>query len=177
MGIMKDVKVLYSIGDDIVHVHYGIGEIVDIEEKILNGKTTTYYVVKTKDSTFWIPVEEADNERTRPIVPPETIEDNVIEALEADPQVMASHYKKRQKRIKEVNTSGEIVATAKLVRDLAYRQVTDRLTVTESRSFDRLKDRLITEWTRSVGITRRKVSCRIQKILQRQREENIGYPG
>ena len=118
----KGTDMLYSIGDNIVHSRYGVGEIVDIEDKELFGKTATYYVAKTKDSTFWIPVENANNERTRPVVPSQTIQNEVIEALEDDPHEMASNFKTRRKRIKDVNASGKIVHVAQLVRDLTYRK-------------------------------------------------------
>ncbi|MCJ7701042.1 MAG: hypothetical protein MUO62_05625 [Anaerolineales bacterium] len=166
-------NLMYSIGENIVHAHYGVGEIIRIEDKELFGKTTTYYVVKTNDSTFWLPIEKADNERTRPIVSAETIQDQVIEVLEAGPQEMASHYKTRRKRIEDVIINGGIVPIAELVRDLYYRKTTDSLTTIESRSYDRLKKRLITEWAKSVGTTTRTVNTKIQKILQRHREEMV----
>lgn len=165
---------MYSIGDEIVHAHYGVGEVVDIEDKELGGKTTTYYVVETSDSTYWMPVDKADNDRIRPIANSKTIEDNVIEALEADPQEMASHYKNRRKRIKEVVVSGEIVAVAELVRDLTYRQYKKgSLTTIESRNLDRLRTRLVNEWSRSLGVTKRKVNDKLRKILQGHQEEKV----
>jgi RNA polymerase-interacting CarD/CdnL/TRCF family regulator len=171
----KDAKMLYSIGDRIVHAFYGVGQVVDIEEKKLNEKTTTYYVVETRNSTYWLPVENADNERIRPIATSETIEDNVIQALKDAPQEMASHYKTRKKRIKDVRSTGKIVPIAKLVRDLTYRQFSKGgLTTIESRNLDRLRNQLTSEWARSVGTKRSKVRAKIRKILQQhQKEEEV----
>jgi RNA polymerase-interacting CarD/CdnL/TRCF family regulator len=172
MDTRNETKMPYSIGDKIVHAYYGVGQVVDIEDKQLNDKTTTYYVVETRNSTFWLPVKKADNERIRPIASSQTIENNVIEALKADPQEMASHYKTRKKRIKDVRTSGEIVPIARLVRDLTYRRFTKgNLTDVESRNLDHLKSHLVSEWARSVGITRRKVRAKIRKILWQHREK------
>jgi RNA polymerase-interacting CarD/CdnL/TRCF family regulator len=174
MNTINKIKMSYSIGDKIVHAYYGVGQVIDIEDKKLNDKTTTYYVVETRNSTFWLPVEKADNERIRPIASSVTIENNVVEALKADPQEMASHYKTRKKRIKDVRTSGEIVPIARLVRDLTYRRYKKGgLTDTESRSLDRLRSRLTAEWARSVGTTRSKVHAKIRKILLRHREEIV----
>jgi RNA polymerase-interacting CarD/CdnL/TRCF family regulator len=172
MNTIKETRMPYSIGDKIVHAYYGVGQVVDIEDKKLDDKMTTYYVVKTRNSTFWLPVEKADNERVRPIVSSQTIENNVIETLKADPQEMASHHKIRKKRIMDVRTSGEIVPIARLVRDLTYRRFTKgNLTDIERRNLDHLKSRLASEWARSVGTTRRKVHSKIRKILQQHREE------
>ena len=102
----------------------------------------------------------------------ETFQDDVVETLAADPQEMASHYQTRRKRIKDVRASGEIVRIARLVRDLTYRRATKgSLTDVERRNLDRLRNRLIIEWARSVGSTKRKVSAKIRKILQWQQEE------
>jgi RNA polymerase-interacting CarD/CdnL/TRCF family regulator len=172
MNTINETKMPYSIGDKIVHAFYGVGQVVDIEDKKLNDKTTTYYVVETRNSTFWLPVEKADNERIRPIASSETIENNVIETLNSDPQEMASHYRTRKKRMKDVRASGEIVPIARLVRDLTYRRFTKgNLTDIESRNLDHLKSRLVSEWARSVGTTRRQVRAKIRKILQQHREE------
>lgn len=153
---------LYSIGDQIVHAHYGVGQIVDTENKIFDGQTTTYYVVETRNSTFWLPIDKADNERIRPIASSEIIENKVVETLKAAPQKMASHYQTRRKRIKDVRTSGEIVPIARLVRDLTHRRFTKgNLTDVERRNLDRLKNRLASEWASSVGTTTRKVRAKI----------------
>jgi CarD family transcriptional regulator len=156
---------MYSIGDEIVHANYGVGEIVGLEEKELMGETKSYYVVKTKDSTYWIPVKKLDNERIRPIATPETIKDSVVEALEAEPQEMADNYKTRRKRINDVN--GEIIPMAQVVRDLSYRQATDRLNTTERQRLDKLKSRLATEWAASIGITVQNARKKINKILRK----------
>jgi CarD family transcriptional regulator len=171
---MNPTENAYSIGDNIVHAYYGVGQIVDIEDKKLNEKTKTYYVVETKDSTFWLPVNKADNERVRSIASSKTFQDNVVEALAADPKEMASHYQTRRKRIKDVRVSGEILRIAKLVRDLTYRRYAKgRLTDVERRNLDRLRSRLVSEWAKSVGTTKRKVSAKIRRILQRHQEEEV----
>jgi RNA polymerase-interacting CarD/CdnL/TRCF family regulator len=172
MNTIKEKRMPYTIGDKIVHAYYGVGQVVGIEEKILNDNTTTYFVVETRNSTFWLPVDKADNERIRPIASSETIEKKVVETLEADPREMASHYKTRKKRIKDVRLSGEIVPIARLVRDLTYRQFTKgNITDVESRNLEKLRNRLISEWARSVGATRRQVRKKIRKILQQHRKE------
>jgi RNA polymerase-interacting CarD/CdnL/TRCF family regulator len=172
MIAIKETEMLYSIGDKIVHAYYGVGQIIDIEEKILNGKETTYYVVETRNSTFWLPVDKADNDRIRPIASSETFKNNVTETLKADPKDMASHHKARKKRIKDVRLSGEIVPIARLVRDLTYRRfMRGSLTEIENRNLEQLTKRLVTEWSRSVGTTRRQVRAKIRKILQQHREE------
>jgi RNA polymerase-interacting CarD/CdnL/TRCF family regulator len=85
---------------------------------------------------------------------------------------MASHYKTRKKRIKDVRLSGEIVPIARLVRDLSYRRFTKGdLTNIESRNLEQLKNRLVSEWARSIGLTRHQVRAKIRKILQQHRQE------
>ncbi|MEA3351602.1 MAG: CarD family transcriptional regulator [Chloroflexota bacterium] len=164
---------LYSKGDEIVHTNYGVGEIIDIEKKELEGKTTLYYVVKTKDSTFWMPVEKADADRIRLVVSSKTIEDDVIKVMGGKPQEMAEHYKSRRKSIRDAEHDGDIISTAELVRDLSYRRAVDRLNTTERRGLNKLKNRLVTEWSTSMDISPNKVRVKINKILQRHHQDVV----
>ncbi len=162
---------VYSVGDEIVHAVYGVGKITKVEEKELEGETNRYYVVETENSTFWMPIEEADADRTRLVVSSKVIEDEVIDVMKAEPQEMADHYKTRRKTISDAKNDGNIITTAEVVRDLAYRRAVDRLNTTERRGLNTLKKRLIKEWSASMGEEPRKVRARINQILRENIEE------
>lgn len=156
----------YSIGDQVVHTNYGVGEIVDIEEKELSGKTKRYYVIETKTSMYWLSIEDDDTDRVRPVASPEEILE-VINILEETPEVMQDHHRSRKKRIREAKTDGDILSTAATLRDLSHRQDVDGLNATEQREFERLKNLLINEWAASEQIAADEVRDRINKIFRR----------
>jgi CarD family transcriptional regulator len=160
----------YSKGDQIVHTHYGVGEIINIEEKKLLGKSKKYFVVRTADSTFWLPVKKANNKRVRPVADPDKVE-QVIEILKDQPEEMEDHHKSRKSRIRKVKTDQDIATTAELVRDLSYRQAMKKINATERKALDNLMTRLSSEWAASMDISAQKAREKINRILEQHYQE------
>ena len=139
---MAKDKETFSKGDWIIHRQYGVGQIVGIEKKRLNRKTKRFYKVKTKNSTFWLPVEKAVNSRVNPLPSKQKIK-QALAVLKKPARKMSKDVKQRQKRIKKVRSEGSLVATAKLVRDLTARRSESRLNTTEQRALERLTNRFL----------------------------------
>ena len=59
----------FQVGDKVIHWTYGLGEIVELDEKVLSGRTTSYYVVRIGDMSIWVPVEQTNPDSLRPPTP------------------------------------------------------------------------------------------------------------
>ena len=137
---------LYGDGEWIVHAHYGVGQIKGVEVKAISGEETRYFKVKTRDSIFWVPVDQIDSELLRPVSAPEDIQ-KAIATLRKAPQEMSSNYKTRQSRIQRVRQRNTPRAIARLIRDLrARKREKGILNSTERSAFRTLKKRLVHEW-------------------------------
>jgi RNA polymerase-interacting CarD/CdnL/TRCF family regulator len=154
----------FKIGDWVVHVNYGVGQVKDLEKKRISGKDTLYYRVKGQSGTFWFPVKNADNERIRPVVSKRRLQ-KAIRALGDRPQKMDESHKKRQTRIKEVRSEGSLVSTACLVRDLSYSEAEKELSVTEQNALEELKKSLVMEWSVVSKIEPEEVRTRLDQKL------------
>ena len=55
----------FQVGDQIVHWVYGLGEIIQVDEKRLLRRTSQYYVVQIRDMTIWVPVGEGSDHSLR----------------------------------------------------------------------------------------------------------------
>jgi RNA polymerase-interacting CarD/CdnL/TRCF family regulator len=139
------VNALYSVGDWIVHNHYGVGQIKDIEEKPIHGKDTATYRVKTKDAEYWVPLNNADNPRIRRVVNKRKLR-KAMRMLRAKPQKMAKNYKKRNSRIKKVFRNGSIYKMARLLRDLLNLRNIKKLNNTEYDAVEKLTERFEREY-------------------------------
>ena len=170
MSKERKIENVYSIGDQIVHKYYGVGEIVATEEKELFGRTSQYFVVETEKGTYWLPMKKEDNERIRRIADSEEI-DEVIQTLTDTPEKMQDDFKDRKQRIRKETASGEIREIATLVRDMSYRQAESHLTTTEEKQFDKLKDRLVNEWAASRQTTAKNIRAKLTKIFRRFNQE------
>lgn len=158
----------YSKGDWIVHIHYGVGQVKGIEKKALNGDRVSYYKVLTKNSTFWIPVDQIDCDRLRPIATTRELNE-ALKILKKPPQEMDSDHNKRKRLIKKIKYDGSLIAMARLVRDLwARRRIKKKLNATEERALDRFQDRLITEWSVCKNIEIEEAQKKLHTMLQKQ---------
>ena len=60
---MAEESIKFAEGDWIVHLYHGVGQVISIESKSLDGNKVKYYKVQTKDSIYWVPVGKVDEAR------------------------------------------------------------------------------------------------------------------
>lgn len=155
----------YTVGDQIVHNYYGVGIITEIVKKELSGKEREYYRVEAKNSVYFVPVNNADNDRIRPLTTDEHLH-QVFSVLQADPSEMADDYKQRRKRIKSVRASSSLIPMAQLIRDMYFRQAVGKLTDAESRALDAIEERMIQEWAVCEQISPDEARIRMMDLIQ-----------
>ena len=56
-------------GDTVMHWTYGIGQILNLEERALAGSKTIYYEVQVGDMTVWVPADSKVQSRLRAPTP------------------------------------------------------------------------------------------------------------
>jgi len=154
----------FSKGEWIVHISHGIGEIVRVEKKLVRGKKTPCYRVKTEDSVFWIPVGTDVSDRVRPIASSRKFK-RIVRLLREPGETMAKMHKNRRKRIREDTLDGELRTTAALIRDLWARKREKSLNDTEMRALQKLTDRFVKEWSISLDIPQEEAHKQLNEIV------------
>jgi len=158
----------YAQGDWIVHCHYGVGQIEEIERKRVSDQENTYFRIKTADSLIWMPVEQIDNEQVRSIADKRRIQE-ALEVLNKPAKEMASNPSKRKARIKQVTVKNMPKETARLIRDLrARRQEKKGLNQSERQALRRLTKRFLQEWSVCVGLTMGQARRKLNRKLGRR---------
>ncbi|MCY3864949.1 MAG: hypothetical protein OXG68_05855 [Chloroflexi bacterium] len=121
---------MYSRGDQIIHPRYGAGTIVGKKKMTYMGKLRNYHIVELVGDRgeVMIPVEVATDMNIRP-----AIEDlSVIEEVFAMPPLeLSDDYRSRQATIQKQIQTREPEAMAMALRDLFWREQTDKLTSVE----------------------------------------------
>ncbi len=156
----------FSPGDWIVHRHYGIGQIKAIETKAIGEEETTYYKIDAhNDSTIWAPVT-SEEDLLRPAASEEEFAE-VLQVLQRPSKKMNSHFQTRIARIRKVSREGNPVKLARTVRDLwARRSRRGQLSNTEESHWRRLTDRLVAEWTVTMGKDEAEVNQEMYSLLE-----------
>ncbi len=158
----------YSIGDWIVHTHYGIGQIRDVEAKAVSGEEAKYYRIIAPNSIYWIPVDQTDSDLIRQVSSDKEMEE-AIAALQREPKEMSSNHLTRKSRIRRTRLGNTPLAIARLVRDLRAHQLRKgKLNLKEKSAFDKLKKRLAEEWAVATGTRTEKVARRLENLLLQQ---------
>ena len=121
---------MYSRGDQIIHPRYGAGTIVGKKKLTFKGKTRSYHIVELVGDRgeVMIPVEAANDMNIRPAIEDLSI---IEEAFAAPPSVLSDDYRSRQATIQKQIQTREPEAMATALRDLFWREQTDKLTSVE----------------------------------------------
>ena len=138
---------MYSRGDQIIHPRYGAGTVVGRKKLKMRGETRAYHIVELvgERGEVMIPVDQASNMNIRP-----AIEDlSIFEEVFALPPVqLADDYRARQAKIQKQIQTREPDAMAKALRDLYWREQSEKLTAVETK----LKSQLIKMLSHEIAV-------------------------
>ena len=157
----------YSRGDWIVHSYYGVGKVKKIERKMINGEKKKFYRVESDASIYWIPVEGANESHIRALAKASTIR-RALNLLKEKPKEMASSFKVRQTRIKEVLAEGNLRPMIRLVRDLWGRSQVSNLSMTELNALRQAMENLVVESAVAEGTSNEVATSKLIELLNEQ---------
>jgi RNA polymerase-interacting CarD/CdnL/TRCF family regulator len=140
---------MYSAGDQIIHPRYGAGIIVGEKNITLYGKTKVYHIVELVGGRgeVMIPVETADDMDIRPAIQNTDVIEEVFSII---PSELSDDYRARQSLIQKMIKNREPREMAEALRDLAWREHTDKLTAVEHK----MKSRLMKMLSREMAVIR-----------------------
>lgn len=142
----------FDIGEKVIHCAYGLGEIVNIEEKNINGCLTKCYVVRTSDLTIWIPINDLQQHSLRlPALPEEFLK---LSAILTNPSenLLEDRVLRKDKLMAQMN-DGQLASICRVVRDLTHYKRSTRLSSQEKSILEKAMNSLLTEWTYSLGMS------------------------
>jgi RNA polymerase-interacting CarD/CdnL/TRCF family regulator len=142
----------FSVGSTVIHAKHGLGEVIRIEETLINGQTTACYVVKTRDLMIWVPVE-ANTVRGNLRAPtPKAEFEHLLAILHTPSEPLPEDRKERKSHLLHHLTDGSMASICRLVRDLSGYGHQKRLSDDDKSILERAKNTLITEWAFSLSM-------------------------
>lgn len=163
---MADELTSFRKGDWVSHLHHGVGQVEGKEKKILDGETREYYKVQTRNGVYWIPTDNPDPERIRPVVSEKKLQ-KAIGILESPPGLMDSKHTVRKNRINQVIEEGNLDGFCALMRDLHGKRAGGKLNTTEQRAHTNIKKKIASEWSATREISLQDANKEINKILRK----------
>ncbi|MDR2421018.1 MAG: CarD family transcriptional regulator [Oscillospiraceae bacterium] len=153
---------MYNIGDSVAHPLHGAGIIDGIEERKINGRTKSYYILKLPSGgmVVMIPTDNCEAVGVRPIVAADAAETliNEIPNLDTD---MTSNWSKRYRENMERLKSGDLFEVARVIKGLTARDSERGLSTGERKMLQSAKQILVSEIALSQSKSAEEVALRI----------------
>ena len=156
----------FTIGDKVVHPHYGPGRITDIASRDLVDGTTQYYVIEITGQglTVYVPVLKAGEAGMR-FAMSESRLARVLSMLRGRPRPLPEGFHERQEQMSARLRTGRVTQLATLVRDLTWHQKRAHLTKKDSDHLRQGLERLAAEMALVSGDTIRDTIKLIDAVL------------
>jgi len=136
----------YANGDWIVHAHYGVGQVREMEKKELDGEKQIFHRVKTFDGEYWLSVSGTDVEYIRPIASEYQI-NRALTMVRKTPERLPEGYLQRSKMINDAIKDSSLYTKARMIRDLNGREKESKLNFTEEDTLLKMKKQFLDEWS------------------------------
>lgn len=156
-------------GDWIVHLYYGIGQIIGTETKKIGGEKEKYYKVRTKNSTYFVPVSNAINDRIRPLSSEYKLR-KAKQILRETPKEFPDNHNERRRLLNQTTSDRSIYNTAQLIRDLAHRKHQHGLNDFEQKTLETTEQLFVLEWSIIQDITEAEAQEKLEKIIEETNE-------
>ncbi len=155
----------YKIGDTIVHWTYGLGTVVAIEQKDMDGVTLEYYVVQVELLKLWIPFDEAAKGSIR--FPTESMHFKALfDILRTPGERLSDHQYQRKIELRERMQKSTLGGLCHVIRYLNDRSRNHTLNQNDSAVLFRAEEHLLDEWVLSLGAERSNALHELESLLQ-----------
>lgn len=157
---------MYSKGDKIVHPMYGAGVIDNIEEKLVDGKSKPYYVLKipVNDLKVSVSVNNANSLNMRPIHEKTKLMD-IIAKAEFKPLAPSENWNVRYKENVIKVKSGKIEEVASVLKYLSSKERNRSLSTIEKKMMGSAKQIILSEIILSYGVKKSDAEVMLKKSL------------
>jgi CarD family transcriptional regulator len=159
----------FSVGDKAVHPAHGVGEITQIEERLIGSDQIDFYILKLvngKSGTIRVALNAVDRVGLRQVMSRNAAK-TVLNELKKDEMAVTSQpWNRRYREYTEMLKSGSPIKVAKVLRDLSkVRSDKGELSYGERKLMEQARKLLITELALARRVREETIERDIDKIL------------
>jgi len=153
-------------GDTVMHWTYGIGQILNLEERALAGSKTIYYVVQVRDMTVWVPADGQVRSRLRAPTPKSRFQ-RLLAILSSPSEPLPEDRLERKNRLLELLADARPESLCQVIRDLsAYQKQKGRpMNDNDQMILKQSRNTLIGEWGFVLSITPAQAEHELHRLL------------
>jgi CarD family transcriptional regulator len=169
----------FKIGDLVVHPAFGIGHIVEIEEKQFSGKEAArlYYKVTRLKHTIWIRVEAQEASGLR-LVTVRSDLDRYRDVLKSPPVPLNNDQPQRHVELVGRLKQGSFQGVCEVMRDLTALNRFKPLGQADTTTLQKTQASLYDEWATAAGVSNIEATREVDALLLQARQRSpIGAIG
>jgi RNA polymerase-interacting CarD/CdnL/TRCF family regulator len=155
----------YQVGDKIIHSYFGLGEIVQMDEKFIHERQMLCYVVRTRDLTIWVTADNPDESSIRPPTPRCDFE-KLFAILRSPGGPLPIDRYERKTHLIERMKDGNLSSICSVIRDLAFYRREKKLNDYDKSTLERAQNFLLSEWVYSLSVSLVQANSELMKLLE-----------
>jgi RNA polymerase-interacting CarD/CdnL/TRCF family regulator len=160
----------FQIGDRVVHCAYGLGQVLAIEEQVINNNVALCYEIKIADLSIWVPADENVQNRLRLPISEAGLK-KLFPVLLGPAEDLPADRRQRNLQLHEMLKDGKTESLCRVLRNLtAYRQAHTTWNEYDTEIMRRVENMLIREWSFILSITPQEASEELHKLLSHKKE-------
>jgi RNA polymerase-interacting CarD/CdnL/TRCF family regulator len=157
----------FQIGEQVVHRVFGLGEIIKLDEKTIQGRTSSYYVVRISDITLWVLVNNAAGSSLRLPTPAGDFEE-IFAILSGPGQPLSTDRLERKNQLAAQLKDGKLSSFCRIVRDLTFRRQSKKMNENDKDVLGLAKNLLLSEWAASLSIPIAQANLDLDHLLSKE---------
>lgn len=161
---MTEQQTFFQVGDQVIHWAHGPGEIIQLDEKSLSGRTRRYYVVQTSNLTLWVPIDQTDNRSLRFPTLKKDFED-IFQILASPGKSLSSDRNERRLQLVKRLGNHELTSICEVIRDLTLYRRRNKMNDNDNATLNRSRNNLISEWSMVFSIPTWQAEEELKKLL------------
>lgn len=155
----------YQIGDKIIHLTFGPGKIIAVDEKCLAGQTCRYYVIDTGQLTIWVLINDMGENSIRPLAGSFEFK-KLFNILRSPGEGLPEYHRDRKNQLIERMHKRILVNLCFVIRDLTARSKLHNLNYNDRSILKLAEEYLVDEWELSLGTARSSAFRELEVLLR-----------
>jgi RNA polymerase-interacting CarD/CdnL/TRCF family regulator len=154
----------FQVGEKVIHWNYGMGEVLQLDEKPLDGQMTPCYVVRIRDLTIWVPIHPMGDSCLRLPTPRDEFE-NLFAILRSPGEILSNDRLERRTQLIEKIRDGKLESICQVVRDLSLYRQSKKLNDHDKTILARAQNFLLNEWRLALTISMPEAERELKLLL------------
>lgn len=151
-------------GDTIMHWIYGLGTVIQLEERNLSGENAMYYAIQIADMTVWVPADDELKNRLRTPTLKAKFK-RLLTILSGPSETLPLDRQERKLLLLEWLKDGSAESLCRVIRSLSTFRTDHPLNDTDQALLKRSQNALVGEWGFALSVTPMQAELELNRLL------------